>query len=158
MVSKTKMTGSSLWIKFGETPLDGVTMDLKSKLIMTIVHGTVDHSEEGLMRFFGISRVRAKDLRVGHLDRFSIESLLKMVAKVPVETRPKLQLEFPTPVHHVKGFLTGTICKDGDLIGVFATGLGGTEHKVIATNSMQCKKSTTPPPKAYKVPTKRFKK
>jgi predicted XRE-type DNA-binding protein len=78
--SEARNSFKSVWDAIEATPLEAATMRAKSKLLMALQHWLVQttSTQKAAATHLGITQLRLSDLKRGHIDLFSPDTLLNM--------------------------------------------------------------------------------
>ena len=77
-------TYRNVWDAIASTPVEAENLKLRSQLMMTLEQYIVREgiTQEEAAQRLGVSRPRVSDLVRGHIDKFTIDKLVNMAARV----------------------------------------------------------------------------
>jgi predicted XRE-type DNA-binding protein len=80
MTQETNQTFASVWDAISDTPQEAANMKAKSTLMMALQKwlAAFDSTQKEAAAYLRISQPRLSDLKRGHIDLFSLDTLLNM--------------------------------------------------------------------------------
>ena len=104
MTTNTNRTFASVWDAISSTPQEAANMKAKSLLLMALQKwlSQFEGTQKDAAVLLGISQPRLSDLKRGHIDLFSLDTLLNMadLAGMSPTVQVKLpRMMRPTPSH-----------------------------------------------------------
>jgi predicted XRE-type DNA-binding protein len=97
----TNQTFASVWDAISNTPHEAANMKAKSLLMMALQKwlGKFDGTQKDAAQLLSISQPRLSDLKRGHIDLFSLDTLLNMADLAGMS--PTVQVKLPRMVKMV---------------------------------------------------------
>ena len=92
---KTRARVRNVWDALANTPAEAENLRLRSQLMMALEQyiGRAKITQEEAATRLGVSRPRVSDLVRGHIDKFTIDKLVNMAARVGLTTKLTIKRE-----------------------------------------------------------------